>query len=413
MFGNRAVEFGQAGKLPDHLIRWQFQITVADRHFCPVHQGGGAGGTDVVHLFGQHLVCPVGAAEDDLGIDRALVLGQGVANAQFDFGDLCRRILQFIDAVHEDDDVARLEVRDQANKTKVGRGQRLVCRKDHHTNPAVANRANRHLLAHQEGVVHPRCVADAHLERRVPAMQIKVGRPGDVGKPTLLAFILSIGFVQKIIAKANIAFQQVPVEIAVFMFLTQQQLEFLAQTLAGFFAHGLDLRANFLQFATGVGALRQFAQTPAFLEQAVPFVLFHQLEPRPHFFAVRAGDEMQRGHDRGPRVDIGGQQIRPAGKRVDQRGFAGLYLAKNCDRGFEFFQFQPQPRNGLCCCVTRHPLQTLERSVESLRHFRKFEQWFQADIQEVLRSNRFQLIGGRDLRHVVHFILPKWFFRVA
>ena len=41
------------------------------------------------------------------------------ADALFDLDDLHGRVLQFIDPVHENDDVTRLEVRDQADEAYI------------------------------------------------------------------------------------------------------------------------------------------------------------------------------------------------------------------------------------------------------------------------------------------------------
>ena len=213
-----------------------------------------------------------------------------------------------------------------------------MCRQDHHTDPAVANGTDRHLLAHQEGVVHAGGVAHAHLEGDVAAMQVKIGRPGDVGEPALLAAVLGLGIAQEIVAKADVTLQQIAVEIAVFVFLTQQQLELLAQTLAGFFPHRFDLLADLFHLSARIGALGQLTQTPALAEQAVPLVLFHQLEPRPNLSAVRPGHQMQRRHDRGPRVHVRRQQVRPAGKGIDQRRLAGFHLTEDGNGRLERIQ---------------------------------------------------------------------------
>ena len=310
-------------------------------------------------------------------------------------------VLQLVDPVDEDDDIAGLQVRDQSDQPHVGRGQGLMRRQHDNADPAVAHRPDRHLLAHQEGVVHAGRVADAHLEGHAAAMQIQIGRAGDVGEPALLAVFGRV-VAEEIVAKADVAFQQVAVEIAVVVFLTQQQFELLAKALAGLFAHRLDLLADLLHLAVRIGALGQLAQTPALAEQAVPLVFLHQLELGADLAAVGPGHQVKRRDDRGPGVHVRRQKVGPAGQRVDQRGLAGLDLTQNGDRWLKRQQVSLQLRHRSPCRLARNSTQFLQRGFQPLGLGGKVRQRLQSGAQAFQRRACLDVINRSNAGDNIH-----------
>ena len=79
----------------------------------------------------------------------------------------------------ENNDIPRIDRSARAIEarvqTHVDRAQRLRCRQHHDAQPAVAQRFDRDLLAHQEGVVHAGRVAQTkrHRQRRLQLMRLK------------------------------------------------------------------------------------------------------------------------------------------------------------------------------------------------------------------------------------------------
>ena len=179
----------QAGQLPDQFVGRGVAVPGLRRSLGPVHQRICAGRGDVGDLFGQDFARPIGAAENDRGVGGPLVARESRTDAGFDLMDLMAGVGQFVDAVDENDDIARLQVRDQPDQPEVGRGQRLLGRQHDHADAAVTDGSDGHLFAHQERVVHPRRVANAQLAGQVAAMQIQIGRAGDIGEPALFAGI--------------------------------------------------------------------------------------------------------------------------------------------------------------------------------------------------------------------------------
>ena len=175
--------------------------------------------------------------------------------------------------------------------------------------------------------------------RNRAAIQIEIGRTGDIGELTLSVIGGVVAVIAEIVAQTDIAFQQVLVEIAVFVFRPHQQFEFAAQACAGFFAHGFKLMLNFLQLAVRPGASGQFSETTALGGQPVPFVFGHELEFRAVLGAFLTRCQVQGGHDGGPRIDIRRKQVRPTGHGVQQGRLARFHLSQNRDAGFEIGKF--------------------------------------------------------------------------
>jgi hypothetical protein len=305
----------------------------------------------------------MGAAEDDLGIGRPVVALQRRADAVADLAHLVGGVRQLVDAVHEDHHLARADVRDQPDQRHVHRGQRLVRRQDDDADAAVADRADRDLLAHHEGVVHAGRVPDAELHRKLGPVEQKVGRLGDVGEASL--HLGRAAFAREIVAEADVAFDQRLVEALVVVLLAEQELEPLAEARARLLAHPLHLAANLLQFGLVTRTFGQFADAATLLEQAVPFGLVEESEGGAQVALVeRLGRDVERRDDRGPRVDVRGQESRPADHRVDERGLAGLHLPDHRDRGLEQVELRLQlarePRSGL----VPDPAQILESGLE-------------------------------------------------
>jgi hypothetical protein len=273
-----------------------------------LHQRLCAGLAEVVPVAVERVGRPMGAAEEDRGVGGSVLRLQRLADAVADLGDLAHRIAQFIDAVHEDDDVAGADVGDHPDQRHVDRRQRLVRRQDHDADPARPDRVDGDLLAHEEGVVHAGRVAHAHRPDKALLAQVEFRRLGDVGEPALPV----VGLVDRvdIIAEADVALHQFGIDIAVIMLLPEQQLEPFTEALTGFLAHLLELRAHGLQFLVGAGTAGQFAHAATAVQEVRPFLFAEEAELGVLSRLADARRDVQRRDDRGPRVDIRRQQAR-------------------------------------------------------------------------------------------------------
>ncbi len=276
---------------------------------------------------------PGGTAEQYFRIDRPIMPAQRFADGFADLGDVAAWVVQFVDAVDEDDHITRPQGRDHADHRQIDRCQSLRRGQHDDAKPAAAQRVDGDLLADHEGVVHPRRVLDAKSDRQSGLLQPEISGPSDVRKAA--AFPVAPGDFPEVIAHADIPFDKGRVEPVVVMRLTKQHLEPPPEPFAGLGAHLVKLRAHLGDLISRPRPAGELSQPTALAYEMGPFLFGEEGEDRIAGPALGPRLHVQRGDDRGPGVHVCGQKVVPAGQGVDQRRLPGLDLADHGDARLE------------------------------------------------------------------------------
>ncbi len=115
------------------------------------------------------------------------------------------------------------------------------------------------------------------------------------------------------------------------MALAEKLAEPGTQTALGSCAHHLQLRPQQIGLEARDELLRQLAQPSAAIGEFLPLVAGEEMEDARILRTRRAVAEVHRSDDGGPGIDVGRQEIRALGQRIDEGALARLDLADHGD----------------------------------------------------------------------------------